>query len=248
MIDFNISHYLVEDPQIEKDPHRFDNFYGEIESKPSTERELFALQAEYLNNGRSQEVWTKMFEVCWPYIQSLIKKKLTGGKFVEKDELDDKTTAATLTFMSQYLTNPEFEVGASFAGMMNWKIVEVLYKPSADDRAISMSLEVDDDGKNTLEDLISAECEGFYSPEDEVCREDPVDIIDQVLKELDEVIDTFYLKTVVRSYILLCLKHPKNRHSKRMFLNKWATDAKTEKLIEYVMLEIHNRLKEAANY
>ena len=192
MVDFDIKHYLNDDIETEKDPHRFDNFYGDIEDKPDTERELFALQKEYLENGRSQEVWTKMFEICWSYMQSLIKKRQKGGKFIEKEELDDKTSSATLAFMSQYLTKPEFEVGASFAGMMGWKIVEVMYKPSADDKAISMSLEIDDDGKNTLEDLIAAEeVGGWKSPEDDVCRVDPIDIINEVLEELDEVVDDF---------------------------------------------------------
>ena len=65
MVDFDIKHYLTDDIETEKDPHRFDNFYGDIEDKPDTERELFALQSKYLNEGRSQEVWTKMFEICW---------------------------------------------------------------------------------------------------------------------------------------------------------------------------------------
>ncbi len=136
MVDFDIKHYLIEEVEVEKDPHRFDCFYGEIEDKPETEQLLFTLQREYLENGRKQEVWAKMFEICWSYMQSLIKKRQTGGRFIEPDELDDKTTSATLAFMSQYLTKPEFEVGASFAGMMGWKIVEVMYKPSADDRTI----------------------------------------------------------------------------------------------------------------
>lgn len=246
MVDFDIKHYLIEEVEIEKDPHRFDNFYGDIDDKPDTERELFALQHKYLNEGRSQEVWAKMFEICWSYMQSLIKKRQTGGKFIEKEELDDKTTSATLAFMSQYLTKPDFEVGASFAGMMGWKIVEVMYKPSADDKAVSMNIEIDDDGKNTLEDLISAEDYGYWaSPEDDACYISPMETIDEVLKEFDEVVDDFYLRTVVRGYLMLCLKHPKNRHSKRMFLSRWANDIKTEKLIEYTMLTIHNRLKES---
>lgn len=248
MIDFDIKHYLIEETEVEKDPHRFDDFYGEIESKPETEQQMFALQDQYINHGRDQAVWSQMFELCWSYMQSLIKKRLaSAGKYMEPEELDDKTTAATLAFMSQYLTKPEFEVGASFAGMMKWKIIEVMYKPSADDKAISMSTEIDDDGKNTLEDLIAAEDAGCWcSPEDEVCRASPIDVINQVLKELDATLNDFYLETVVRGYLLLCMKHPKNRHSKRMFLNRWAQSPRVEKLIEYVMLEVHNRLVEEA--
>lgn len=248
MIDFDIKHYLIEETDVEKDPHRFDDFYGEIESKPETEQQMFALQDRYINHGRDQAVWSQMFELCWSYMQSLIKKRLaSAGKYMEPEELDDKTTAATLAFMSQYLTKPEFEVGASFAGMMKWKIIEVMYKPSADDKAISMSTEIDDDGKNTLEDLIAAEDAGcWHFLEDEVCRASPIDVINQVLKELDATLNDFYLETVVRGYLLLCMKHPKNRHSKRMFLNRWAQSPKVEKLIEYVMLEVHNRLVEEA--
>lgn len=248
MIDFDIKHYLIEETEVEKNPHRFDDFYGEIESKPETEQQMFALQDQYINHGRDQAVWSQMFELCWSYMQSLIKKRLaSAGKYMEPEELDDKTTAATLAFMSQYLTKPEFEVGASFAGMMKWKIIEVMYKPSADDKAISMSTEIDDDGKNTLEDLIAAEDAGCWcSPEDEVCRASPIDVINQVLKELDATLNDFYLETVVRGYLLLCMKHPKNRHSKRMFLNRWAQSPRVEKLIEYVMLEVHNRLVEEA--
>lgn len=243
MIDFDIKHYLIEEAEVEKDPHRFDDFYGEIESKPETEQQMFALQDQYINHGRDQKVWSQMFEICWSYMQSLIKKRLSSaGKYMEPEELNDKTTAATLAFMSQYLTKPEFEVGASFAGMMKWKIVEVMYKPSADDKAISMSMEIDDDGKSTLEDLISAEEVGWCSPEDEACKTDPIETINQVLAELDSTLNDFYLETVVRGYLLLCMKHPKSRHSKRMFLNRWAQDPRVEKLIEYVMLEVHNRL------
>lgn len=247
MIDFDIKHYLAEEKEVIKDPHRFDNFYGTIDDKPPTEQKLMRMQDQYLNEGRDPKIWAEMFEICWVYMQSLIKKRQVGGRFIEKEDLDDKTTSATLAFMSQYLTRPEFEVGASFAGMMSFKIIEVMYKPSTDDKAISLSTEIDDDGKNTLGDLISAESEGWISPEEEVCKIDSTEIIDEVLKELDDVIDSFYLRTVVRAYILLSIKHPKNRHSKRLFLSKWAPDLKTEHLIEYTMLTIHNRLKESMN-
>jgi hypothetical protein len=40
------------------------------------------------------------------------------------------------------------------------------------------------------------------------------------------------------------MRHPKNRHAKKMFLDKWAKNYKIEKLIDYVMLEIRNRLYE----
>lgn len=48
MIDFNIKHYLAEEVEVEKDPHRFDNFYGDVESKPETEQQLFFFTAQIL--------------------------------------------------------------------------------------------------------------------------------------------------------------------------------------------------------
>lgn len=48
MVDFNIKNYLVEETVIEKDPHRFDNFYGDVESKPETEQKLFFFTAQIL--------------------------------------------------------------------------------------------------------------------------------------------------------------------------------------------------------
>lgn len=241
-MDFNINHYLVEEKEIVKDPHRFDCFYGTLEEKPESEQLLFKLQAEYLKT-RDQKIWSEMFHICWSYIQSLIKKRQRGKNFIEPDDLNDKTTNATLTFMSQYLTNPEFEVGASFAGMMTWKIVEVMYETSKDDRAISLDMAINDDNKHTLNDIVSDEENHYQSPEESLINDSMSEIIDEILSELDDVIkNDWYRQILVRAYILLCVKHPKNRHAKRIFMNKWCTDVKTEKLVEYVMLEIYNRL------
>lgn len=252
MVDFDIKHYLNEDASFEYDPDRFEGvFYGEFENKPETEQELLTLQAEYLKT-RDQAIWQKMFGICWSYMKSLIlqriQKKAEGYK--DPEIVDDRTTSATLAFMSQYLTRPDFEVGTSFAGMMKWKIVEVLYKDKNPKKKggepISLSLEISDDGKATLEDLIAAEGP-VYSPEDAICQRNSYEIIDEILKELDDTLDCEnreYIRNIVRLYIVLCMRHPKNRHAKKMFLDKWAKNYKIEKLIDYVMLEIRNRLYE----
>lgn len=251
MVDFNISHYLVEDQDYEYDPHRFDGvFYGEFDGKPSTEQQLLTLQAQYLQT-RDQNIWKEMFQICWEYMRSLILQRQKGRGFVEPEIIDDQTTSATLAFMSQYLTRPEFEVGASFAGMMKWKIIEVLYKgKNPKDKGgepISLQMEISDDGKATLEDLVAADSNYTYDPEEAVIKRNSYEIIDEVLDELDETLDcknAFYISTIVRLYILLCIRHPKNRHAKKMFIEKWSKEYKIEKLIDYVMLEIRNRLME----
>lgn len=249
MIDFNIRHYLIEDSDFEYDPNRFDGvFYGEFDDRPETERQLLTLQREYLQT-RDKAVWKEMFQICWKYMRSLILQRQRGKGFIEPEIIDDQTTSATLAFMSQYLTRPEFEVGASFAGMMKWKIIEVLYKgKDPKGELVSLQLEVTDNGKATLEDLIAANDRG-YSPEDAVSRQAAYEVIQDVLDELDATLDcknAFYISTIVRLYVLLCFRHPKNRHAKKMFIDKWSKEYNIERLIDYVMLEIRNRLLEEA--
>lgn len=258
MVDFNIKHYLVDEPE----PYDVDErtaklraiFYGDIKEKPETEQQLFKLQEQYLKT-RDTKIWSEMFGICWSYMQSLIKKRIKKGSkfnnksFLEKDELDDKTTAATLTFMSSYLTRPEFEVGASFAGMMNWTIIGVMYGYTQDDKTMSLSLETHDDGKVTLADTISnsLSTEPYKNPEDDALSVDYCELISELFDELDDVIDDYKLSIIARAYVLICLKHPKNRHVKNMFVSKWAPTYKEEKLLEYVMLEVYNRLKDSGN-
>ena len=248
MVNFNIKDYLVEE-NFER-PNFEGVFYGELEDKPETERALFRMQLDYFNNNRDRDIWRQMFALCWDYMRSLILQRIKGKNFVEPEIIDEQTTSATLAFMSQYLTRPEFEVGASFAGMMKWKIIEVLYKgknpKSNGGEPISLQYEIDNDGKSTLEDLIPAN-DVVYSPEENALKRAPYDIIEEILHELDETLEcknAFYIKTIVRLYILLCLRHPKNRHAKKMFLDKWSKEYKIERLINYVMLELRNRLLE----
>lgn len=249
MVDFNINHYLIDDSIYEYNPDRFDGiFYGSLEDKPKTEVLLLQKQSQYLQT-RDQSIWKEMFGICWNYIRSLILQKQRGKGFVEPEIINDQTTSATLSFMSQYLTRPDFEVGASFAGMMQWKIVEVLYKnKEKNGNPISLDMQVSTEGKATLEDLIAADENTIFNPEEYITKTSVNEIIEEILKELDEELEkeenSLYLKIIIRLYITLCLRHPKNRHAKKMFIDHWVKDYKVEKLIEYVMLEIKNRLQE----
>lgn len=244
MVNFNIKDHLLPEEIIEKDPHRFDDFYGEMDDKPETEQQLFKYQMEYLKT-RDMKVWSEMFDLCYSYMRSLILKRITGKNFVPPDEINDRTTSATLAFMSQYLTKSDFEVGASFAGMMKWKIIEFLYKPSTDDKAISLSMEIDKEGSSTLEDLIDAGkvYDREINPEDIATKVSSEEIIDEIFAELDEIVDDAKALLLIRLYILLCVHKPKNRHAKRLFLDTWAKDYKIEKLINYVTMELYNRLR-----
>ena len=253
-MDFDIKHYLnvQEDDLSEEEKAAEENwkdqFYGEVSDKPETEQKLFALQAQYLKT-RDHNVWVQMFDVCYPYMRSLLLKRNIGHSFMEEDEVDSKASSATLKFMSQYLRNPKFEVGASFAGMMGWKIVEEIYGNSDDDNCISLNSHINEDGDELL-DVVPVENALFHSNKtpEELAEEVPIkETLDNVLKEFDKEIDyDLRLEMLVRLYILQFLKKPRSRHAKRVFLNTFTKNYKEADILERAVLEFYNRLREQA--
>lgn len=246
-MDFNINHYLVPEKKVEWAEDWGSNFYGEIEDKPPTEQALLKAQDEFFEH-RDMKVWTKMYGLCYQYMGSLLKKRLVGKKFMQPEEVAEKTSSATLKFMSQYLTKPDFRVGASFAGMMGWKIVEVLAKPPKDN-TISLDSQIDDDSASSLEDLISSNniSSDYDKPEDAALKENFSDVLNSLCKEADAVLgNNQYDRLLFRMYLLLCIRHPKSRHAKRIFMSTWATNYKDSKLLEYILMEFKNRLTEIA--
>lgn len=254
-MDFNIADYLTEDdtevkPAV-KSPDWKKGFYGKLEDKPDTEQALFKLQEQYLAS-RDMKIWSEMFKLCHSYARSLILKRNTGKQYMPPEEVDDKTTTATLAFMSQYLNNPDFEVGASFAGMMSWKIVEALYKNKTEDFHVSLNETINDDADVELQDAIGTQDyknvtstdETYNDPTAFIDKMDLNEVIKGIFDELDESIEYDpRLEILVRLYLLLCLRHPRTRHSKRLFIERWAPDYKTATLLDYVLLELHNRMK-----
>ena len=249
MVDFDIKHYLEpeEDIDIDKRTQELrEQFYGDMSEKPETEQELFALQEQYLKT-RDHKIWVKMFEVAFPYIKSLIlkkKKEEERSKWEESDEIAAKASTATFLFLSQYLKKPQFEVGASFAGMINGKILEVLYG-GTHDFDVSLNSKINDDGDEII-DIFQLEGteEEPYSPTSQFDKITIEEIIDDVFDEMDEVIDyDLRLEMLARLYVLLYFRKPKSRHAKKIFLSRNCKNQKEEDFLERVILEIHNRLK-----
>lgn len=248
-MNFNIKDYLTEEPDDEeiKDEKWHDQFYGEIESKPETEQRLFAAQKNFIES-RDMSIWKEMFQLCWAYTRSMILQRITGKKFVPPEEVDSKTTQATMNFMVQYLYNPKFEVGTSFAGMIKWKIVEVLYKNYTDEHLYSLNIAVDSsDSKAELQDLIDNDdsllTTAIASPDDFLKKEAFTDTLAEFFNEFDKSVNyDNYLMLVIRSYVMLLVNQPSSRHAKRMFLQTWAADFKTQQLLEYCNLELKKRL------
>lgn len=241
MVDFNIQHYLDFSDVEEKE---MPEWYGKLEDKPETEQALFALQEKWLKT-KDSNTWAEMYLLAQQYMGSLLKKRLTGTVYLEPEEIEDKTSQAVVKFMSKYLTNPKFEVGTSFAGMMKWPIVEVLYgkenlKVDSLDRILSKDANV------TVGDLISDDGINAVapSPEDAVL-DSPVDCIIQILKELEEMQSVANkTKIFIYLYLILTLRGPRNRHSKRVFQDNWLSDYRDKKVLDLTLLEIYNRLSQ----
>lgn len=222
----------------------------------SKDLEIAIKQGKCLNRpapiDHSVDTWSEMLEIMYQYTRSCILKRNTKKKFMEPEDVTDKAISAALAFMSQYNKNPNFYVGASFAGMVKWKIVEALYKYQSEDDHLSLSQVVSDDGSKeigdnmTYEDNAIMDCGSEYaSPEDKVILMSNGTIFDSVIRELDQVIGHESQNAfITRLYLLIILRGPRTRHSKRLFLERWASTHQTEQLLEASLLELHQRMVE----
>lgn len=198
----------------------------------------------------SRETWSKMLEIMYQYTRSCILKRNKKKKFMEPEDVSDKAISAALAFMSQYNKNPDFYVGASFAGMVKWKIVEALYKYQTEDDHLSLNQIISDDGQKEIVDNMTYEdnaisCNSFdyLSPEDKVLAMDNETVFMSVVKELDQIIGHDSKNAfLTRLYLLIILRGPRTRHSKRLFLEKWGKDHQTEQVLEASLLELHQRM------
>lgn len=241
-------------------------YYGSVDEKPDTEKELFYLQEELLNRREkyyreidewiqdtskpkpidtSVEPWSKMLTIIYNYAASLIKKKTTGKKYIEPDEISDKALEAAFKFMSAYNRKPNFAIGASFAGNLRWKVIEVM----SEDKKISLNQPTSYDAQIELMDTLTEDTflnvggsrASIQNPEDFIIQQEE-DILGEVLWELDEELGKgSKIAFLARLYLLINLRVPRTRHIKRLFLEHWASDYKVEQVLESTVLEVFNR-------
>jgi hypothetical protein len=79
-----------------------------------------------------------MFLLIKKYARSLILKKNKGSWYRDPDEIDDSANQTASVFMELYLKSPDFQIGASFAGLLSLKVLE-LYKSIKDDDCVSLN-------------------------------------------------------------------------------------------------------------
>lgn len=198
---------------------KYNNDKNKLESKPISEQKAFAYQTKWLQT-KDPKVWEEWTALMFSYTRSLVLKKLTRKKYLEPDEIDDITADAVFNFMAQYLkptkTGGQFEVGASFAGMVNFKILEALYRGKDDSHVLSLDATVTDEDK-TLADF--AKPLQVESTNENFLDYDLTDIIQGLLTEIDEKYgDNVYLASVLKLYVNLIIKCPKQAATKNKFI------------------------------
>jgi hypothetical protein len=228
---------------------------GKLEDKPEMEQTLFRLQEKFYNPESTPEekdqAWSDMLGNCQAYSKSLILKRIKGHKFVDPDVIWDKATHTALQFMSQYKNRPGFHVGASFAGMINWKVMEALYKDWPEDSHLSLSRIIGQDGNDleSMQERIHFENVfgmDYGTPEGSISKL----VLDNTITEILQELDSGYeydkrIMIIVRVFLSIILKKPRNKHVKSCFLKKYANDYKTKKVLDLFLLEFHKRLFEA---
>ena len=241
-------------------------FYGEIEDKPKTEQDLFALQDIYLKIREEQpeeakEIWKRMFSLVYDYSVSLLKQRLKNKTFISPDEVADKSTMATINFMNQYLTRKNFRVGASFAGMLKFKVVEALYKDKNNERNLSLNTTINDT-ETELSSLIDID----KLSDNEMCADNSKILLDNIInqdfisktilklfKDIDEILDDNiediyeeqYISVLFRMLLFLQLKKNKKIDTKRAFLDIFRDNPKIVEFLELSFMELYNRIKDS---
>ena len=225
---------------------------ADIKTKPPTEQECFKYQYDYFTANTPEDrskAWTNLFQVLLSYSKSLILQKLKCKTFLEPEEVYEKALQATTTFLSYYIINYDFYVGASFAGYLNFKILEVLYRPKNEDKTLSLDFSFGGDTEfSFIEDQARFGAESLFGSNDDdpalKLRDTPYDIIQNILADYEDIVGNNSLLCKAVLYLELCLKKPRNRHIKEQYLKNIAKSKKELNAIEMLELEFVKRLKE----
>jgi hypothetical protein len=228
-------------------------WYGSLESKPEIEQILHRLQSEYYDaksESRKKAIFSEMFGWINRYAKSLFLKKVKGGDYVEPDIVEDKAIHAALAFMSQYINRPGFRVGASFGGMLEFKVREAKFKEYADEHNLSLNAFVGDEGDSELEDI--QERAGFkdvFRPnrglvEDDLFKTSLNDAIDTTLEDFDiGVVGDPKFSIAGRMWLAILLRKPRNKHGKGQFLRIWGAEPKMKRTLQLLELTLYQRLR-----
>jgi len=220
---------------------------NQFENKPKTELRLEELQTKYLANRSDTAVFQEFLLLLKSYAKSLTLKKLKTKIYLDIDHVDGIATEAALKVLDQY-KKPGWKVWGSFAGILNYKIMEALYGDYLEDTAQSLNLLIGDSSPHELEDALSSI--GFTpiwqqeigNPQERCFKilDSAPSEIQGILKESEEVLTPSQV-ILLYSYVLLRLRRPKIRFVMNSFKERFLTP-KEEEVFELILLEIRNRL------
>jgi hypothetical protein len=245
--------YRNKQKKIKIDLDNTQNLWTISDKRPQIEKDLTIIQKKYFkenNPTKKHNLWQQMFLLVQRYGKSLILKKKKGGRYVDPEIIEDQSIQVALAFMSQYLYRPDFHVGVSFAGMMNGKVLETLYKQLPDDDNFSLN-ETLGDSDHEFEDIQETTMVSLFReialPDEFVNSITLTEIINNLLKEFDKEVKSEKIKLKLRFYIFILLRKPRNKHIFPTFL-KYQCNKQELDLIQLFELELYGRLKAESNY
>lgn len=231
----------------------YSKFEGTIESKPETERKLFALQEKYLTT-RDRKYWNEMFNVIVPYAGSILKGYLESlREHMEEDEIEHCAITATYLFLRQYLKKNDQCVGTSFAGILIFKVKE------ARKEFLSLSIASSQLGKNKDNPFEDGDCWDIIEAREKLGLKNIGNTYISVEEEFinknehffDEIFDQFdavkevpsYTRAVAYMYLYLNLRKPRCNASIPMFEKRFFKDIHTKNICELLYLEVFTKYR-----
>jgi hypothetical protein len=234
--------------KVKIDLNNTQNIWTISDKRPQIEKDLTIIQKKYFKEkdpDKKHILWQEMFVLIQKYAKSLVLKKKKGGKYVDPEIIEDQSIQVALAFMSQYLYRPDFFVGVSFAGMMNGKVLETLYKQLPDDDNFSIN-ETIEDSDHEFEDIQDTTMVSVFRemplPEDTLNKISITDIIYDLFNEFDQQVKDEKIKLKLRFYIFILLRKPRNKHIFPTFL-KYQCNKQELDLIQLFELELYDRIK-----
>lgn len=192
--------------------------YGNFYDRPQTEKELAVLQMLYLY-APDKEISSAYFNELCSYTRSLMLQINKGKVFVQSEVIQYKTTTSIIKLLRSYEVisvklGGYFRVRASFAGVLHWKAVEVLYS----DKNVGLTFSYDEIAENVHNKYHQSlqKASGIAASPDSYCdvKEMVSDILDRFL-EAEDLTD--YQKIVGLLGVQMVMLAPRNRYAKPTF-------------------------------
>jgi hypothetical protein len=226
-----------------------------FKQKPVTEQRLSDLQTEYLKT-RDIKFYQLIFSELLPYARSLILKKTTGKIYLAPDLIDSAALEATVKFMSQY-EKPDFRIDNSFAGILNYKVLESLYGPKviAADQIASLNEHLESSKSRETEFGDMAESFNFtymFRPDNANITDDPANYIfnkdqDSIESVMTVITDLYH--SVSLYYFFLVTEGLYHYFNKTKTYDQYRTaylDDKAKEILDVGILEVYKRLSSTA--